>query len=300
MGPTSIEPIMLKNNDSQPVADPGRPVHRIAVAATFTAEPVAETLDFWMGELGLSASIAFAPYNQVFPQLLDPGSLLSRNHQGINILLVRLEDWQRYGAGSSSGAGLEEHLWGNAAGLVGAVRTAAARESARLILALCPASPAAMADEATRDVFARVEGQIAAELAGIPGLGLIRPGDFRDDPVDAAYDPERDRLGHIPYTPLFYAALGTILARRIHALTSPPYKVVVLDCDNTLWKGVLGEEGIEGIAIPPAWARLQEVLVGLTGQGFVLCLCSKNAEAAVLAVFEPRGDMVLKRAHVVD
>src|SRR5262249_37172687 len=87
--------------------------------------------------------------------------------------------------------------------------------------------------------------------------------------------------------------------RRIHALTSPPYKLVVLDCDNTLWKGVLGEDGVDGIAIPPAWARLQEHMVHLANQGFLLGLCSKNNEADVLAVLDHRAEMILKRDHLV-
>ena len=37
--------------------------------------------------------------------------------------------------------------------------------------------------------------------------------------------------------------MATAIARRIHAIKSPPYKVVALDCDNTLWKGVVGEDG---------------------------------------------------------
>ncbi|HZW29746.1 MAG TPA: HAD-IIIC family phosphatase, partial [Isosphaeraceae bacterium] len=289
----------MNHDNSQPTADPGRPAERIAIAATFTAEPVAEALGFWMDELGRSWSIAFAPYNQVFQELLDPASLLSRNPRGINVLLVRLEDWQRFGAGSSSREVRAEHLSRNAAELVEAVRVAAARSSARLILAFCPASPPAMADLPTRDLFEQIEDRIAAELQGVPGLCLIRTGDFQVYPVDQAHDPERDRLAHIPYTPLFYAALGTILARRIHALTSPPYKVVVLDCDNTLWKGVLGEDGVEGIAIPPAWARGQDILVRLARQGFLLGLCSKNNEADVLAVFDHRAEMILKRDHLV-
>jgi FkbH-like protein len=98
---------------------------------------------------------------------------------------------------------------------------------------------------------------------------------------------------------LFFAAMGTILARKIHALLSPPYKVVILDCDNTLWKGVVAEDGVDGIAVPPAWKQLQEFLVKLSGQGFLLGLCSKNDEADVLAVFDRRSDMVLKREHLV-
>ena len=75
--------------------------------------------------------------------------------------------------------------------------------------------------------------------------------------------------------------------------------MIVLDCDNTIWKGVVGEEGVEGIAIPPVWRRLQRFMVELSGKGFLLCLCSKNDESDVLEVFDRRPDMVLKRDHLV-
>ena len=174
-----------------------------------------------------------------------------------------------------------------------------ARSKTPLILGFCPDSPAALAEPDTRDLFARIREQIAAALQGIPGLCLIGPDDLKPYPVEVYYDPQRDQLGHIPYTPLFYAALGTILARRVHALKSPAYKVIVLDCDNTLWKGVVGEEGIAGITIPPAWSRLQQFMVEQASKGVLLCLCSKNDESDVLDVFEQRPDMVLKRDHLV-
>ena len=81
------------------------PTSRVAVAATFTAEPVHDALDFWMGELGLPASVEFAPYDQVFQQLLDPASLLSQNRRGVNVVLVRPEDWLRALPGSGAGGG---------------------------------------------------------------------------------------------------------------------------------------------------------------------------------------------------
>ncbi|MBA3256821.1 MAG: hypothetical protein H0T64_09260, partial [Pyrinomonadaceae bacterium] len=65
----------------------------IAITATFTAEPIEESLSFWMQELNISSEIEFAPYNQVFQQLLDPASLLSTNQLGISVVLVRFEDW---------------------------------------------------------------------------------------------------------------------------------------------------------------------------------------------------------------
>ena len=124
----------------------------------------------------------------------------------------------------------------------------------------------------------RIERWINAELALIPGVFLLQPDDIELYPVADYHDPERDDLGHVPYTPLFFAALATILARKVHALLSTPRKVVVLDCDNTLWKGVVGEEGVEGITIPPPWMALQQFMADLARKGFLLCLCSKNDE----------------------
>src|SRR5207245_1717997 len=68
----------------------------IAISATFTAEPLEPPLAFWLRELGLDHQIRFAPYNQVFQQLLDPSSLLARNRSGMNVVLVRFEDWSRF------------------------------------------------------------------------------------------------------------------------------------------------------------------------------------------------------------
>jgi len=75
--------------DSQPSA-------AVAVSATFTAESLAPVLRFWMRRLRLPLTIKFAPYNQVFQQLLDPNSLLNENRGGVNIVLIRLEDWLRF------------------------------------------------------------------------------------------------------------------------------------------------------------------------------------------------------------
>jgi FkbH-like protein len=273
--------------------------YRLVVTSTFTAEPIHAALDFWMNELAVGSSIEFAPYNQVFQQLLDPTSVLARNRSGVNILLVRIEDWQRASGTPTSREQVDLHLARYATDLIDAVRTAITRSSTPLVLGFCPPSPRALAEPVLRAALERVEEEITAALLGTAGLHLIGRDEFRAYPVTDYDDPQRAELGHIPYTSLFYAALATILARRIHALVSLPRKVIVLDCDNTLWKGVVGEEGTAGIAIPPAWNALQRFMVELSGRGFLLCLASKNDEADVLDVFEHRPDMVLKREHLV-
>ncbi len=69
----------------------------LAIAATFTAEPLEEVLAFWNDELSLELPIRFAPYHQVFQALLDPSSPLASNGGGVNAVLIRLEDWAAAG-----------------------------------------------------------------------------------------------------------------------------------------------------------------------------------------------------------
>ncbi len=271
----------------------------LAVAATFTAEPLEDALAFWMRELGQDAVIEFAPHNQIFQELLDPGSLLSRNGGGVNIVLLRVEDWLMFDRGDGDGEEIASRLKRNARDLVDAFRAAAARSATPHLLVFCPASPTALVDPSRRSLLQAVEDQIAGALEEVGGVAVIGPRDFAVYPVETYHDPQRDVLGHIPYTPLFFSALGTVLARRVHTLKAPPYKVIAVDCDNTLWKGVVGEEGIMGIAIPPAFRKLQEFLVGRAAHGFLVCLCSKNEEQDVLDVFEGRPEMPLRRDHLV-
>jgi FkbH-like protein len=286
-------------DEPHPADNPVELAYHLVVVSTFTAEPIHDALGCWMNELGVSSSIEFAPYNQIFQQLLDPGSALARNRKGANVILVRIEDWCRSHGGPADHGKLDDHLQRYAIDLIDALRTALTRASVPLIVGFCPASRRTWADPAARAAFRRVEEEIRAALSGTTGLCLIGRDDFCAYAVTDYDDPQRDELGHVPYTPLFYAALATIVARRIHALVNPPYKVIVLDCDNTLWKGVVGEEGTAGITIPPAWRALQQFMAECSSRGFLLCLASKNDEADVLEVFERRPDMILKREHLV-
>src|SRR4029078_4597273 len=95
-------------------------------------------------------------------------------------------------------------------------------------------------------------------------------------PVAEYLDPSGDELGHVPYTPMMFTALGTMVARKLHALNRPPYKVIALDCDQTLWSGVCGEDGPDGIRLDPARVALQKFMRAQLDAGMLLCLCSKN------------------------
>jgi FkbH-like protein len=87
-------------------------------------------------------------------------------------------------------------------------------------------------------------------------------------------------------------------------LFSAPSKVLVLDCDNTLWGGVVGEDGVEGIVlgqdgIGTAYVDFQKEIVRLTNNGAIVVLASKNNDKDVWDVFDQHSEMKLKRDHIV-
>jgi FkbH-like protein len=114
--------------------------------------------------------------------------------------------------------------------------------------------------------------------------------------VAEVHDPHGDELGHLPYTPIFFVALGTAIARKIHAIATPPYKVIALDCDDTLWAGICGEDGPQGVALDEPRRALQEFMAGRGRAGMLLALCSKNNEEDVVETFAAHPEMPLRLA----
>lgn len=276
----------------------------IAIAATFTAEPIEQYLEFWMPELDIPSKIEFALYNQVFQQLLDPLSLLSKNEHGINIILMRFEDWERFESNTEVGEDFQssayEKIERNVQDLLLALKSAAGCSATPNLVYLCPASPTAVADTKRVAFFKQMEELMVSELDSIGNIHLMTTSDLvAAYPVETYYDPVGDKLGHVPYTPLFFSSLGTAIARKISVIRSAPHKVIVLDCDHTLWKGVCGEDGVLGIEIDPPRKALQEFMVAQHGTGMLICLCSKNNEEDVVEVFERRLEMPLRRDHIV-
>ena len=85
---------------------------------------------------------------------------------------------------------------------------------------------------------------------------------------------------------------------------SPASKVLVLDCDNTLWGGVVGEDGIDGIILGQdglgmAYVDFQKEIVRLYNDGVLLVIASKNNEKDVWDVFDNHSAMILKKDMIV-
>jgi FkbH-like protein len=256
-----------------------------------------EPLAFWMKELGWNFEIRFAPYNQVFQQLLDAVGLLRTNRGGVNVVLLRLEDWARVNdAGLPDLAGLEHSV----DQFVSALESAAACFPSPVLVCICPASPLFLANSDRAAFQQRMEARIAAAEGPLQSVHIVGAAEALElYPVAEAHDPHADELGHVPYTPAYFAALGTLIVRRIHALRMAPYKVIVLDCDDTLWKGICGEDGPQGIVLDPPRRALQEFMVAQHDAGKLLCLVSKNNVEDVLDTFRMNPKMPLHLDHFV-
>ena len=106
----------------------------------------------------------------------------------------------------------------------------------------------------------------------------------------------------MPIAAPFHVAMAREWVRFLVAISGLTRKVLVTDLDNTLWGGVLGEDGIEGIQLGPdypggAYLNLQRAILDLQQSGTVLAICSKNNEADVMPVLEGHPHMLLRPSH---
>jgi FkbH-like protein len=101
---------------------------------------------------------------------------------------------------------------------------------------------------------------------------------------------------HPVVTPLY----GDLIARVLAARFGKSAKCLVLDLDNTLWSGVIGDDGLEGIvigqgsALGEAHLSLQRYAKQLAARGIILAVCSKNDETVARSAFERHPDMLLR------
>ncbi|MBO5551029.1 MAG: HAD family hydrolase, partial [Lachnospiraceae bacterium] len=93
-------------------------------------------------------------------------------------------------------------------------------------------------------------------------------------------------------------------ARLIATAHGRVYKCLVLDLDNTIWDGVAGEDGYEGLNLDPhdavgeAYRYFQSYLLELKNRGVILAVCSKNDEDTAKEPFEKNPDMILKLSDI--
>jgi FkbH-like protein len=278
----------------------GQPKHghplRVTILASFTAHSIEPALELWGRAFGFDVDCRFAPYNQIVQALLDTTGASVPGTDCVSVVLVRPEDL----ASSSLDAAdalIDEMLT--------AVAQAAARRAGneRLFVGTLPPTVSSFAvfDRAqTEDLRYRWRSRAGT----IPGVELF---DFAHvverAGIESARSTDSEVLARAPYSPELHQELAVALVRQIRAARGTRAKVIALDCDNTLWGGVIGEVGPEGIQLGAdgpgrSFQLFQQRLKQLKERGFLLAVVSKNEAQDVRDVFERHPGMILRHDDI--
>jgi len=119
----------------------------------------------------------------------------------------------------------------------------------------------------------------------------------------AVFDPRTWYLGRIPYSNGFTDYLAGRYAAMVLDVVGRSARLLVVDLDNTLWAGILGEDGLEGLALGGdypgnAHVHFQKVLMKLMDRGLALAIVSKNDEEHALHAINTLSDMEIREKHL--
>jgi FkbH-like protein len=145
----------------------------------------------------------------------------------------------------------------------------------------------------------------ALRQSGDEGVSLLSlDARAAQDGLDSWHDPKLWLRAKQEVSPAAAPLYGDLVGRLAAAAQGRAAKCLVLDLDNTLWGGVIGDDGLEGIelgqgsALGEAFSAFQSYAAGLAKRGVILATCSKNDEANAIAAFERHPEMVLRRADM--
>lgn len=284
---------------------------RVRVLRTFTAEPLMDAVRARAVVSHLGLDISLAGYDQ-----LEQESLAETIDERCDAVIIaaRLADLvPGLGRGFAALAteavsALSAEVIDRAGGWLDGLRRRFPRAHLVLLGFARPAPTSyGLADPAVeighRRAVARINEAIAARCRQLPGAVFVDV----DAVVSAvgtrrAFDARMDAVARQPLSAEGIAALSAQLARVLAAAFTPRRKCLVLDADNTLWGGIIGEDGIDGIALGPGYPgagylELQRAVLDLASRGVLLALASKNNEADVLEVLDHHRHQVLRRQH---
>ena len=290
----------------------GKPL-RVALLRSYTAEPIEPILKLRLLLDGFRPSIWIGGYNQYAQEILDPGSALHEFRPDLVLMMIRLEEVMpdfvdEFGTRPSSHwAERVAQKVREIGGLVERIEAAFPAQVVVQSMALPHGAYFGINDAQRPDgQSALVHGfnqGLAAELAKRKGACLW---DFdrlvRAKGYENLHDAKMWYVSRNPFRQSAYPVVADDLIRYIRSALGRVKKCVVVDLDNTLWGGIVGEDGIEGIALGRdypgnCYRDFQKELLKLYHRGILLAINSKNNEGDALEVLDKHPDMVLRRKH---
>lgn len=243
------------------------------------------------------------PYGQLRQALLDPNSELRRWRPHISIFCDRLEDLLGRARLDEAVAPPVSEVVEQYAALISTY--AAANQGwtfvHRFALLYRPADKSG-----GREVAAMIDQMNRLLENRLAGLNQVLWVDVAAEAASAGAPSVDFRLWHLarmPYSEPFSRRLARCWTGRVLAVLGKTARAVILDLDNTLWGGVLGEEGMTGVRLGGdfpgnAFLSFQRVLKALAERGIALVICSKNDEDLALEAIEKLPAMQFRLADI--
>ncbi len=286
---------------------------RIAVLRSFTVEPLVPLLRASAAVNGIAVTVHVGDFNTYAQELLDPSSSLYRFDPDIVILAAQARDvapdlWSDFA--QLSPQQVEQAVQRVSESCRCWVQAFHSRSKAHLVIhnlemPCVPFQGVLDGQSPSGQVAAlqRINGELkrlASEHTGVYVLdydGLIaRHGH------EQWHDERKWLTMRMPIAADKLIHLANEWLRFIHPLTGRACKVLVTDLDNTLWGGVIGEDGFEGIKVGTeypgaAYQALQRAMLDLHHRGILLAVCSKNNADEAMAALQRHPGMLLRPQH---
>jgi FkbH-like protein len=286
---------------------------RVAVLSTFTSEPLQPFMVVEGAIRGFALRLLAMPFNQLELQAFKSDSDLYASRADVIVIASRLEDTAPALIDeflTLSPQDVDQHIGAFATRVRTLVSGLRARTAAPILI-WNNAQPwllaAGLADPAISPSQAGVVERANAALAEIArGTPSVHVFDYSRLTVEQGLHRLVDRrLWHrarMPFSGVGLEAIAARTARYLSALFRPACKCLVVDLDNTLWGGVLAEDGIGGIALGEdhpgsIYKAFQRYLLSLRSRGLLLAIASKNDRDEALSVLATHSDGILRPDH---
>jgi FkbH-like protein len=259
----------------------------IVVLSNFVALELRDSLAIWLDDINIKSMTTYYQSGFIVQPLLCPDDRLV--NADLVLILLNLNKWK-------NGIKSADNLCGDALRyFIDAIRHFASANSGKQILIL--SCLGTQREEHLRDSVLN-EGKLCEALGDVGQIKIITTADLnRIFPIDDQMlylDPYSIDPHDLPYSSLYFSTLGALVARHALVRFRKPRKVIAVDCDNTLWSGLCGELGPRGVTIGSGNFFLQKQLAQQAERGQLICLCSKNNEKDVRAVFSENEHMYLR------
>lgn len=284
----------------------GEPAVRIALLSSFTIDPLVPYVDLECRALRLQPEMYVAPFNTWERELLGEGSGVQRFQPQIAFLAVAADDLL---PALATGSDVDLETAGAAAvdRLLAAATRFTAWSSAILVVHGLhttfrdPLGPAAGRAASSRgEVMNELNNRLAHGLRDLPRCYFLDLPDLLVRRKHGSLDnPKMRHLAGMRLSEHVLGDLAAVYAQYLAPVAGRTRKCVVLDLDNTLWGGIVGEDGPNGIRLGNTspgseYREFQQYLQSLTKRGILLAVNSKNNEADALEVIRSHDAMVLR------